>query len=120
MADRHSTRRRRARTTSRSAKNHSREGRGGLAAEAEMAALSALSAHRELMNEIKSITWRLSAAYCACVTVQAALEKQMADQDGDFARCLQTGVADPVSSQVERLHALLDRLRTKISPLPAA
>lgn len=120
MAGRHSTRQRRGRTTSRSAKIHAREGSQDLPADVETAALSALGAHRDLMNELKSITWRLSAAYCACVTVQAALEKQMADQDGDFARCLQNGVADPVSSQVERLHTILNRLRTKISPLSVA
>ncbi len=56
------------------------------------------------------LAWRLTTAYCTCVTVQAALEEQSADHDPEFARCLRSGVADAVDRQVERLHALVRRL----------
>ncbi len=56
------------------------------------------------------MAWRLTTAYCTCVTVQAALEGQAADHDPEFARCLRSGVADSVSRQVEKLHALVRQL----------
>ncbi len=33
----------------------------------------------------------------------------MAEQDGEFARCLRSDASDPVSRQVERLKALMER-----------
>lgn len=119
MADRHSSRRGRARLTasaggSRRA-NSSPPSTGNLTPIPTLPSIA--DAHRELVGELKSVAWRLAAAYSACVTVQAALAGQMAEQDEEFARCLRSGVSDPVSRQVERLHVLVGRL-IGTSPAP--
>ena len=104
MANRHSSRRGRARSTA-----------GNSTPIPTLP--SAADPHRELVSELKAMAWRLTAAYCTCVTVQAALEGQAADHDPEFARCLRSGVADSVSRQVEKLHILLGRLtRTPSAP----
>ncbi|MGH8226526.1 MAG: hypothetical protein ACREU3_01265 [Steroidobacteraceae bacterium] len=110
MADRHSTRRSRAHSTVRSIETHFRPKSPGLITGRAMPVPFAPDVCLELVNELKSVAWRLTAAYSTCITVQAALEGQMADQDGEFAGCLRSGVSDPVSRQVERLHALVSRL----------
>ena len=114
MADRHSTRRPRART----AETHSRPKSPELPPRSAGPLPSNADAHRELLSELKAMVWRLTVAYCTCVTVQAALERQMADHDGDFACCLRSGVSGPVSRQVERLHSLVNRLGGTLSRSP--
>jgi hypothetical protein len=74
---------------------------------------SSSDAHRELVNELRTMAWKLAAVYCVCLTVQSALEGQAADHDPEFARCLRSGVADSVSRQVERLHFLVERFGGK-------
>jgi hypothetical protein len=113
MADRHSSRRGRARSTaatvgSRSRPNSPELPKGHFTPVPPLP--SAADPHRELVSELKAMAWRLTTAYCTCVTVQAALEGQAADHDPEFARCLRSGVADSVSRQVEKLHVLLRRL----------
>lgn len=113
MADRHSSRRGRARSTADTVGSRSRPESPHLPAghSTSVPALpAAVGTDRELVNVLKSVAWRLTAAYATCVTVQAALEGQMAEQDEDFARCLRSGVSDPVSGQVEKLQALVARL----------
>jgi hypothetical protein len=113
MADRHFSRRGRARSTAATARSRCRPNSPQLPTgnSTPVRTLpSAADPYRELLNELKSMAWRLTAAYCTCVTVQAALEGQAADHDPEFARCLRSGVADSVSRQIERLHALVGRL----------
>jgi hypothetical protein len=74
--------------------------------------------HDALIGELTEMAWRLAVVYCTCVTVQAALEGQGAERDGEFARCLRGGVSDTVSRQIERLHGLVGRLGDR--PHPAA
>lgn len=113
MADRHSSRRGRTRSTagtvgSRSRPNPTQLPTGNSTAVPTLP--SAADTHRALVGELKGMAWRLTTAYCTCVAVQAALEGQAADHDPEFARCLRSGVADSVSRQVEKLHVLLGRL----------
>lgn len=113
MADGHSNRRGRARSTVGSVGSRSRRKSSQLPAgnsTSGPAVPVVVGADRELVNELKSVAWRLTAAYATCATVQAALEGQMAEQDKEFARCLRSGVSDPVSRQIERLQALVGRL----------
>lgn len=105
MADRHSNRRGRPRSTASNSPP------------VPTLPSAASDTHRELVRELKAMAWRLTTAYCTCITVQAALEGQMADHDPEFARCLRGGVAESGSRQVERLHALVGRL-TEAPPAP--
>ncbi len=113
MADRHSSRRGRARSTMGTVESshgpklsHLPTGNSTPVRTVPPAA----ETRRELVSELKMVAWRLTAAHCICVTVQAALEGQMADHDPEFAQCLRSGVSDPVSRQVERLQALVVHL----------
>lgn len=120
MADRHSSRRGRPRSTAGTVGSRPRptlpqRPTGG--STPVPAQPRAANPHQEIVNELKAVAWRLTAAYCSCITVQAALEGQMAEQDGEFARCLRSGVSDPVSRQVERLQALAERV-SGTSPRP--
>jgi hypothetical protein len=115
MADRHFSRRPRVRPAQRAVEPRSGS-QPPRSSRRSGPASSTLKGRDALIGELTEMAWRLAVAYCTCVTVQAALEGQGAERDGEFARCLRGGVSDAVSRQVERLHGLVGRLGGRRHP----
>lgn len=52
----------------------------------------------------------LTVAYSVCVTVQAALQFQDADEDRELELCLRTHVANAISRHIDNLRVFAQRL----------
>jgi hypothetical protein len=74
--------------------------------------------------QLNAIATELHEAYATCVTVEAALRWQGADQGVDIASCLRRQVADCVARQIDKLNSLAEqhfgviaaRAAEKVSP----
>ena len=73
----------------------------------------------ELTAALRSVALQLGLLYATCVTVRLALKAQNAEQDAEMARCLMGHVAEPLSVQMEVLHAIVKGLeRGSTAALP--
>lgn len=69
-----------------------------------------------LAGIFRKMATELNVAHAVCVTVEAALRAQDADEDGKMELCLRMYVADPISRQVNELRTYAQQLA---SPLKA-
>lgn len=64
---------------------------------------------------LRKIATELNVAHAVCVTVQAALRGQDADEDGEMELRLRTHVADPISRQVDELRTYAQQLAPPVN-----
>lgn len=65
---------------------------------------------KALAELLRGMATDLSVAYAVCVTVQAALRYQDADEDRELELCLRTQVADAISRHVDKLRSFAQQL----------
>ena len=61
---------------------------------------------RDLQNQLADITRRLKVIGAIAVTAEVALRTQNCEHDADIAECLQYGVVDALTTQMERMSRL--------------
>lgn len=65
---------------------------------------------KALAELLRGMATELSVAYAGCVTVQAALRCQDADEDRELELCLRTQVAEAISRHVDKLRMFAQQL----------